>query len=224
MFRQLFDQGGARAAPRPRNPRVGAKRRGALGVAALALTAMVAAGAARLRAHPDAHDGASPPLSLVNGAAPEPGTAAACARGLKLCGAECVSVDRPETGCGDDGCYPCRATNGSARCDARHRCELAHCYPGFDDCDGDRGNGCETDLRIDPRHCGQCGSRCPAVPHAEIGCGGGCTIWRCESGFRDCNGAVSDGCETGVLDDPANCGGCGRTCRGQRPCRLGRCW
>lgn len=40
------------------------------------------------------------------------------------------------------------------------------CESGFADCDGDRNNGCETNIRIDPDHCGACGHRCPLVGQA----------------------------------------------------------
>ena len=44
------------------------------------------------------------------------------------------------------------------------------CDPGFDDCDGRRGDDCATDLSSDPRHCGACGHDC---------LGGGCKEGRC---------------------------------------------
>jgi len=47
---------------------------------------------------------------------------------------------------------------GSIHCEAGacvHTCEL-----GFDDCDGEASNGCETDINWDPAHCGACGYSC----------------------------------------------------------------
>lgn len=41
-------------------------------------------------------------------------------------------------------------------------CDYGSCNSGWDDCDRDRSNGCETDLRWDPDNCGQCGKRCVA--------------------------------------------------------------
>lgn len=35
-----------------------------------------------------------------------------------------------------------------------------HCSPGFDDCDGNESNGCETHTVDDPHHCGACGIDC----------------------------------------------------------------
>ena len=34
------------------------------------------------------------------------------------------------------------------------------CAAAFDDCDGNKGNGCETNLETDPDHCGGCGWEC----------------------------------------------------------------
>lgn len=62
---------------------------------------------------------------------------------------------------------------------------------------------------------GACAS-CPGPTNATAGCadGGGCTI-TCAPGFADCNGSPNDGCEAQPeAGDPANCGACGVTCKG----------
>ncbi|HVV52873.1 MAG TPA: hypothetical protein VHO06_24645, partial [Polyangia bacterium] len=146
-----------------------------------------------------------------------------CGAGLKSCDGTSVSVDLPDHGCGGDSCYACNVVNATARCNQSHRCDIAVCHKGFDDCDGDPANGCETDIRTDPDHCGGCGAKCPALAHAQRGCGDVCTIWRCNAGYRDCNGAVSDGCEVAVLTDAANCGQCGHACAAGEKCRQGVC-
>ena len=61
------------------------------------------------------------------------------------------------------------------------------------------------------------------LPHAKRGCGDVCTIWRCEPGYRDCNGVVDDGCEVKALDDAANCGACGHACAAREKCHDGVC-
>lgn len=38
-------------------------------------------------------------------------------------------------------------------------CEVV-CAEGFGDCNGDPTDGCETDLRVHPSHCGACGASC----------------------------------------------------------------
>jgi serine/threonine protein kinase len=153
----------------------------------------------------------------------ENGVGSNCAPGFKLCGRECVSIDRPDYGCGGDSCLSCRVVNATARCNQRHECDVAVCYQAFDDCDGESKNGCETNVRIDPDHCGGCGRRCPSLPHATRGCGDVCTIWACQTGFRDCNGISADGCEVSTLSDPANCGRCGAACAPGQKCRHGEC-
>jgi hypothetical protein len=39
-------------------------------------------------------------------------------------------------------------------------CVTCACQPGLTDCDGDCSNGCEANLGVDPKNCGQCGSQC----------------------------------------------------------------
>jgi len=146
-----------------------------------------------------------------------------CNGNAKSCGGRCVALDRPEFGCGTGGCQLCDISNATPRCNQHNECDIAVCYQAFDDCDGNRQHGCETNTRIDPDHCGGCGRRCPDLPHAQRGCGDACTIWRCLSGYRDCNGVVSDGCEVAVLKDRRNCGHCGVTCPGGSTCDQGKC-
>jgi len=146
-----------------------------------------------------------------------------CEGGSKACGGTCVSVESPGRGCGGDGCNACNISNATARCNQLHHCDVAVCHRGFEDCDGDGNNGCEVNVRTDPNHCGDCGRKCPLISHAERGCGDVCTIWRCASGFRDCDARVDDGCEVDVLNDHRNCGHCGRACTGRQKCRRGVC-
>ncbi len=136
----------------------------------------------------------SPAVLATAGPAPE-NAPAACELGFKRCEAACVSIDRPDRGCGTDVCHACTVPNATPRCNRSHACDIAVCYPGFQNCNGDGRDGCETNVRTDPDNCGACGRKCPQLPHAQRGCGDACTIWRCEPGFRDCNGVVADGCE-----------------------------
>jgi serine/threonine protein kinase len=152
-----------------------------------------------------------------------PDLTAACDPAFKACEGTCVSVDRPDRGCSGKTCYACNVPHATPRCNRLHACDIAVCYHGFEDCNGDGRDGCETDVRTDPDNCGACGRRCPALPHAERGCGDVCTIWRCAPGYRDCNGVVSDGCEVAALDDAAHCGTCGHACAPNQTCRNGLC-
>jgi hypothetical protein len=77
--------------------------------------------------------------------------------------AECAPAPACELGtlnhcaaCGDK----CAEDHSATRCE-RSQCIL-DCAEGYADCDGDqRGTGCETNVREDPKHCGECGRRCP---------------------------------------------------------------
>jgi hypothetical protein len=146
-----------------------------------------------------------------------------CAAGQKLCDGACVSVDRPEFGCGADDCAPCRNENATPRCNAQHACDIAVCYQAYGDCDKNAENGCEVSVRLDPDHCGGCGLACPELPHAERGCGDTCTIWRCHAGYRDANGEVRDGCEVALHRDARSCGAGGQACGTGETCKDGAC-
>ncbi|MCK5803167.1 MAG: hypothetical protein KAI66_10060 [Lentisphaeria bacterium] len=85
-------------------------------------------------------------------------------------------------------------------------------------------DGCETDLRGNPSHCGACGNTCD--PN-EVCNGLSC---RCGSSGPDCDGTNSDYCCgttcTNLLSDESNCGGCGTICQevnGTSTCVSGIC-
>jgi len=103
-------------------------------------------------------------------------------------------------------------------------CAVA-CMTGYLDCDGDRTNGCEVDVRTSLAHCGRCGNACPgAEVHALSVCKGGTCSTRCQPGWASCGD--TPGCNTSVLADPNNCGGCGRVCGANHAaasCRAGAC-
>lgn len=60
----------------------------------------------------------------------------------------------PNMGCGVDGL-----------------CRSQPCESGFSDCDGEAGNGCETETGLSSEHCGRCGHSCE---------GGRCTVGVCQ--------------------------------------------
>jgi hypothetical protein len=53
------------------------------------------------------------------------------------------------------------------------------CADDFADCDGLTDNGCETNTRIDNRHCGACGNAC--LPD-QVCSGGKCLVAPCDAG------------------------------------------
>lgn len=87
------------------------------------------------------------------------------------------------------------------------------CQPGFGDCDGNSGNGCETDILTTTAHCGGCNSPCPRLPET-IGstCVNGTCNPICEPLHEDCDGRRENGCEAHLWLDSSNCGACGNVC------------
>jgi len=100
------------------------------------------------------------------------------------------------------------------------------CAGGFADCNGNRQiDGCETSVATDPNNCGGCGIVCSANHMASVTCGAGFCNGICAAGYADCNSNRQvDGCETGLLSDPNNCGACGHVCSGGTlNCSSGTC-
>ena len=89
-------------------------------------------------------------------------------------------------------------------------CALSSCDAGWDNCDVDWGNGCETDITTTD-DCGTCDKVCN-LPHATPVCSSGnCVVESCDNGYKDC--VVNDpGCETHSDIDMNNCGNCNSIC------------
>ena len=101
------------------------------------------------------------------------------------------------------------------------------CASGLGNCDGDAANACETNLRADADHCGDCGTSC-ALPNAQANCASGvCRVQSCVPPFDDCNGDPADGCEVNTKTDVTNCGACAAkpcpTLNGQAYCESASC-
>lgn len=69
------------------------------------------------------------------------------------------------------------------------------CPPGFGDCDGNSGNGCESMLSSDKNNCGTCGNKCTVVHGGGACAAGNCKVLYCDPGWKDANGEYEDGCE-----------------------------
>jgi hypothetical protein len=135
---------------------------------------------------------------------------------LKCCAGQCLDTSRDPQNCGACG-SACGVQHSSASCQAGV-CMPGMCSAGWADCNNDPKDGCEAKLDYDADNCGACGMKC-AIPNAIQGCGpvpmgakSGCYIKACTFGWDDCNGNADDGCETSVLSDAKNCGGCGMPC------------
>jgi hypothetical protein len=136
-----------------------------------------------------------------------------------------VDTSRDVLHCG--GCAtPCAARpHAVASCSAAS-CAYA-CAAGFADCDGDAANGCEADTTSSTAACGACGTRCDP-PNATAVCAAGrCQVGSCATGFGDCDGNATNGCETDTRVTVSHCGTCGHACASAPnavpACALGVC-
>jgi len=116
---------------------------------------------------------------------------ATCTSGT--CGGTCAAGwgdcnNNPNDGCEADLSSPqhcgscgnvCNVANAVARCSGT-TCDYSSCNANFQDCDGNRANGCESNKLGDANNCGGCGMRCPT--------GQGCSNGACVPG----TGTVTD--------------------------------
>jgi hypothetical protein len=147
-----------------------------------------------------------------------------CAPGQSLCNGVCVNTSSDPNNCGTCG-HVCSAPNANMAC-SQGQCVIVSCANGFQNCDQQTTNGCETNITNNVANCGACGHICSA-PNTTMGCSGGnCVIVSCNAGFANCNGQALDGCETNIASDPNNCGACGNVCsnlHGTTSCVMGVC-
>ncbi len=124
-------------------------------------------------------------------------------------------------GCGSACTFP----NGLGQC-AGGSCFLVGCVSGYDDCNNDPSDGCETDLSNDVNNCGFCHNRCSSSVGTPVCNNGVCDVSSCNPGLADCDPNDGQPCETNIWADPNNCGGCGNACSLQNAtalCANGTC-
>jgi hypothetical protein len=149
-----------------------------------------------------------------------------CARGFLDCdgmaqnGCEVAYASDPAN-CGSCGVICPSGGNSKAVC-KNAQCAL-QCGPGFNDCNGIPGDGCESNSQTDAANCNGCGNVCVGGPHGSGACVAGACGLACDMGFADCNMKAMDGCETGTATDVANCGKCGNVCAMGQVCSAGMC-
>lgn len=128
-----------------------------------------------------------------------------CEFAPKVAGSPCDDADTCTEGdvCnGMGGCVgqgrDCSAPNGAAMCEAG-ACGALMCDDGFDDCNGDFSDGCETQLDS-ADNCGACGETCSAGANASATCDGTQCNRSCTAPFENCDGDWANGCEipTGI--------------------------
>lgn len=78
----------------------------------------------------------------------------------------------------------------------------------------DTSSGCGN-VTSDPNNCGSCGNVCMLAHSTAPTCASGrCQVGTCDTGFDNCDGRNSSGCEASLNTDTQNCGMCGHRCFG----------
>jgi hypothetical protein len=122
----------------------------------------------------------------------------------------CEQSLRTLSSCGSCG-NACVRANATGTC-LTGTCGLGACNMGWGNCDNNAANGCEAALNT-INNCGTCGSTC-GFPNAIATCASGtCQRVSCETGFDDCDGNATNGCEA-ALSSITHCGACGVACTG----------
>jgi hypothetical protein len=134
-----------------------------------------------------------------------------------------TTTDRMNCGACGRACPPANATGGS--CD-NGVCAGFTCQTGRGNCDGDASNGCETDTRRSPLHCGRCGIEC-SIDGNDAALGvvcvdGACGHGTCRAGAERCDTPAPGFCRF-LSSDPSACGACGIVCGAGQTCVLGNC-
>ncbi len=130
----------------------------------------------------------------------------ACADGAASCPTVCPEAcDGEDNDCDgqtdeDPDGDICRLPNAETAC-VEGACTLTGCLTLYGNCDGQDNNGCETPLDT-LTDCGACEASC-ARDNAAADCAGGiCGITSCNSGYDNCDGDLSNGCEHDLNDGP----------------------
>ena len=103
--------------------------------------------------------------------------------------------------CGDCG-IACVNPHGSTACTGGV-CDPT-CDSGWGSCDGDPIDGCETSLTT-LSNCGDCGVPCDLPNGVESCSTGSCNLTSCSTGFSNCDGNPSNGCEVGHASHTNTC-------------------
>jgi hypothetical protein len=114
----------------------------------------------------------------------------------------------------------CSTNNGSNPVCDNGICKLT-CNSGYADCNSGLGisDGCEVNLN-NPLTCGTgCGNITNCGQNSDCLLG----VCDCKSGYDNCDGLWSNGCEKNLTNDANNCGGCGNSCGTNGACINSQC-
>lgn len=129
----------------------------------------------------------------------------------------CETPTTTVANCGDCD-VPCDFANASETCPGG-ACTFSMCDIGFGNCDGNLGNGCETDTTSSKTHCGNCTTVCPG---SQVCVNSMCQA-TCPLGQGDCDLDTSNGCEVNTNTDGSHCGSCIGLCGPTQFCSTGSC-
>jgi len=147
-----------------------------------------------------------------------------CPSGQTCCDAACVDTTTSIAACGACG-NRCTIPNAMPAC-TNGTCTVGTCTAPNADCDTNATNGCEVNTQTDTAHCGGCGMACATRPNATAACAAGMCQYTCATGFQDCDGDPSNGCEANLLTDATRCGTCTNRCalaNATSSCAMGQC-
>lgn len=160
------------------------------------------------------------------------GNCVACPAGRRDCNHTGKDACEVETTTDPDNCGACgkvcpEVMNGARGCRGGS-CGIRSCKLGFADCNRDPADGCETNLLLDPRSCGSCGTTCPGVQNGAAECKDGtCALASCTAPMRSCPDGAAQSCNVNIQNDRNNCGFCGNSCpqppNGMPACVNGMC-
>jgi hypothetical protein len=152
--------------------------------------------------------------------------ACGCPNGYTQCGDDCKKLDSDDDNCAacgqkckapDDAndprwiCGPKVQPDNTKWTCSQSACNI-QCKPLWGNCNNDMcSDGCETNLKNDPKNCGACGRACS---DGQQCINGSCL---CPPGLQFCGGECVD-----LAKDPANCGTCGYECPGPSATRPGQ--
>jgi hypothetical protein len=127
----------------------------------------------------------------------------AAARGETDCGGSCVRLQSNVANCGACGKACASRPNARRACNSG-ACSVV-CLPGYANCDGKIGNGCEVNLNTDINNCGRCERACRYPSSGTIGClQGQCTV------TESCSDACASAAYACLVQCEANDGKKGR--------------
>ena len=145
----------------------------------------------------------------------------ACRRDGQCCSGDCL---------GNNTCRCARASQcpqptnpcKKAVCTGTGRCTFGNKANGVICPDGICCGGNCVDHSTNPNNCGECGHVCQFTNATARCAAGSCVLDTCDSGYLDCDGIATNGCEVDSLSDENNCGGCGNVCV-SGTCEFGFC-